>query len=139
MPWQGHLFIGQPVRNYQELRDILTKLGIENDKTPDDELFDGSMCKAVELELKGATYKASIVAYWEQEGGARFPATSGCSDAAVALNLTSRYRGAILDAAYTRGGRPEPFVFDPNDILELLRQVREFWPEAQALIWDHHY
>lgn len=138
MPWSGHLFIGQPVRDYAELRAVLTKLDIPCERASDDfELFDGSFGRQIALKLHDRTFYAWLAA--ELSDDFLFPAHPGESTgAAVALRLTNRYKGAVLDAD-AQSGRTDPFCFDPEDIAELLRQVRIFWPEAQAMIWDVHF
>jgi len=95
---------------------------------------------------KGVEHKVEIAFRHEGEGGAEFPTLKmygdddlSYTDACVFFSLTSRYRGAVLDAKHERGGRPEPFEFDPQDIVDILAQVRVWWPEAKAMIWTIWY
>ena len=146
MPWQGHLFIGQKVHNYDEVRAIFKTLGKTNwtlDGEPypyDDEALSNDEYDDIQqtIEYRGNKIEVAIRLRIEGEGGCDFPAEQDerdYTDAMVGFALTRRYRGAILDAGFEHGGRPEPFVFDPLEIQAILDQVRVWWPEAQALIW----
>jgi hypothetical protein len=143
MAWQAQLFIGQPVRSYEEARAILTKLGVTSAlaETGDTDL-PNVIWKVIPMTYLGKKFAGEVYFSIEREGGSRFPTPKGqnqnYTDAAVVLDLTSRYEGSILDAEETHG-RPEPFVFDPIEVADLLTQVRAVWPEAQALIWGRWY
>lgn len=126
MPWQGHLFIGQPFSTLEEGEAILKKLGIEVNQEYG--LFESGAPRKIEYGL--GTITVRIEAMEETEGGE--------TERAVAFNLTNRYRGAVLDAEYPHG-RDEPFIVDIDAVAYILKQVREWWPEAECLIWDRHY
>jgi hypothetical protein len=72
------------------------------------------------------TTKQEITIYFqrESEGGCDWPVPrdEAYTDAIVGFALTSRYRPAILDKGHEHG-RPEPFEFNPQDILDILEQV----------------
>ena len=90
---------------------------------------------------RGVPFDVSVTFMHEMDGE-DFPTPDPeemYTDAMVGFNLTERYRGAILDAEYTNGGRPEPFMFDPAELVVILDQVRLWWPEAQVAIWTLHY
>lgn len=167
MPWQGHLLIGQKVCDWVEVLEIFRKLGLtqfddlyERTKFPgydplgEDRDWSEDLNEEIQQALcengrrpkktivhKGKTYEVRIDFEQEAEGGAIFPVPKDeeYTDACVAFSLTQRYRGAVLDFAHDKGGRPEPFEFDPQDILDILAQVHEWWPEAKALIWTKFY
>ena len=144
MPWQGHLFIGQKVRNYQEAAEIFKSLGVEIEAFDNDEdaweVFDGISLKK-EVEYQGVNYPIEIDFMHESEGGYDFPVANDedYTDAAVAFHLTQRYSGAILDHEHQHGGRPEPFEFDPIELDVILREVRTWWPNAKLMIWTVFY
>jgi hypothetical protein len=167
MPWQGHLLIGQRVHDWVEVLEIFRTLGVHEfdalyDRTqkpgydPLGEDRDWSDDLNVEIQEaiwdmetklertivhKGVTYEVQIEFRHEGEGGALFPVPKDeeYTDACVYFSLTQRYRGAVLDFAHEKGGRPEPFEFDPQDIAHVLAQVNEWWPEAKAMIWTKFY
>jgi hypothetical protein len=162
MPWQGHLLIGQRVSDWydvvkvyhsigvHELDELGTKLNGASTPEERDEIeeyiqeFIWDELQDVKRKIwhKGIEFEVNIEFQHEAEGGTEFPSRDDYgeyTDAAVYFSLTSRYRGAVLDAKHEHGGRPEPFEFDPQDILDILIQVRKWWPEAQALIWTEFY
>jgi len=69
------------------------------------------------------------------EGGCYWPVERDeyYSDAIVGFSLTTRYAPGILNR---KGSRPEPFEFDPQDILDILENVHAWWPDAKALLWS---
>lgn len=140
MPHQAHLFIGQPVRDYLEIREVFGKLDVQTSGISDDELFEKSIGKTVALDYGGRKLDVQISLHWELEDGNPFPVpgTVDATTVAVAVALTGRYRGKILDGSEPHG-RPDLFCFDPEEILGLLSQVRQFWPEARVFVWDRSY
>ena len=156
MPWQGQLVIGEKVWNYDDAAAIFKKLGCETDLTPppgldEDEMLDfeldvfGGVAIKKQITYKGVVIDVSIYLLTGSEGGVEFPVPGNdenpkpdYTDALVGFYVTSRYSGAVLDKD-TSHGRHEPFVFDPTELAELLSQVREWWPEAQAMIWTVFY
>lgn len=139
MPWQAHLFVGVPVHNYDEVRAVFTKLGIGTALAVKDEDLSG-VSKRASVKHRGKVFRVAIAFMREYEGGCEFPVgiEEKYTDAIVGFELTSRYKGAILDAKEPNG-RPEPFVFDPNDCAAILKQVREWWPAARLMIWDNFH
>jgi hypothetical protein len=130
MPWQGDLFIGEPVKDEDEAFAIYRALGIKFDE---DSIFDGGG-KDFHVTLRGRTIRVYVYAMVDSES----------CEKAVAFNLTSRYRGSVLDVDCKHedgrpSGRSDPFVFDPQDLLDLLAQVRTWWPNAKTFIWDRHH
>jgi hypothetical protein len=148
MPWQGHLFIGERVHSYQEAAEVFKSLGLEIKPFSSEEdawdVFDQAHVSK-EIDHRGVKYTAEITLIVEREGGVDFqfdkpiPTDEPYTDAAVAFHLTQRYRGEILDHEHQEGGRPEPFDFDPEDLVSILKQVREWWPKAQVMIWTVFY
>lgn len=147
MPWQAHLFIGEVVHDYVEIKEVLDKLGIDYSHIMDnDDLFSGEAYKKVilhipgELGTTGKNFTVAIQPMKESEGGTCFPVNKSnpYTDAIVGFELTSRYDPSILDRDY-KHGRPEPFVINLNEANVLLQQVRKFWPEAQLIMWDNFH
>jgi hypothetical protein len=141
MPWQAQLFIGQPVHNGQEVIDILKGLGVETTSTryeidEDHEIEMTTLKKAIIVKRKAV--KVDIELYIEEEGGVRWPVDKNedYTDALIGFPLTSRYVAGLLN---TKESRPEPFVFDPLEVYDILTQVRAWWPQAQAMLWDVFY
>lgn len=131
MGTHGQLYIGVPVQNEAEAIAIYEQLDIDIGE-------DGVFCgdgRFFTVSLKGRKYKAYVSAMTDEDVMESF---------AVGFHLTDRYMGAILDAdsKWPDGrsrGRPEVFVFDPLDIVEILVEVRQWWPQAQVFIWDVAY
>lgn len=138
MPWQAQLFIGVPVHDYDEARQILGKLGAFLKGYDDESLCNTAANKTV--NFRGKVRQITIGFSREAEGGCPFPMPKSepYTDAIVGFYLTARYSPALLDEGH-KHGRPEPFCFDPLEVADLLKQVREWWPEAQAIIWDNWY
>jgi hypothetical protein len=134
MPWQGDLFIGEPVKTREEAEAIYQKLGIKlraRHAPPD--VFDGSGDERFVI-FKGR--KLRVYVYGMQD--------SESNELAVAFNLTSRYKGSVLDIDCKHkdgepSGRSDPFVFDPQDLVDILAQVRTWWTEASVFIWDRFH
>ena len=148
MPWQAQIFIGQRVHSTQEAVGILRSLGVDLsvlDEDPErmDDL-DGWQIRfrfpSHSIAYAGQTFEVRPQYMEETEGGGPFGGRpeNDYTDAIVGFNLTSRYEGAILDHA-TENGRPEPFYIDVEGLSDILRQVREWWPEAQAMVWNVFY
>jgi hypothetical protein len=139
MSWQAHLFIGVPISTYEDIRKIMLQLSgnLEWRTADKGELFyDLPAIEGKSVKYKGNEYPVKIRPMRGIEGGSKFPPNDpSYTDAMIGFELTSRYAPAILDQGYEYG-RPEPFVFDPLDIADILQQVRKWWPEAQAIIWD---
>jgi hypothetical protein len=147
MPWQAQLFIGVPVKTHADIRAIYVQLGsgdVISGLTDEELEFDfGGIQKFVMWNDK--LHHVNVEVMIEREGGTDFPVvddtadtTSAYTDAIVGFGITSRYRPAILDRMHPKG-RPEPFCFDPLELNEILVQVRQWWPEAQTMIWDVFY
>lgn len=145
MPWQGDLFIGQPVKDANGALAIYETLGIPSpqsqqfgDTVIEPDVFDGKG-KAFKITFRGRELRVYVYAMQDSETCER----------AVAFNLTGRYEGKVLDidCKYPEGeyrggepsGRPDPFVFDPKDLVEVLEQVRAWWPGASVFIWDRFH
>lgn len=131
MGTHGQLYIGVPVQNEAEAVAIYNQLDID---IGEDGVFSGTG-KEVTVSLKGRKYEVYLSAMTDEDEMESF---------AVGFHLTDRYEGAILDAdsKWPDGnprGRPETFVFDPLDIVEVLKDVRKWWPQAQVFIWDVAY
>ena len=144
MPWQAQLFIGQRVHDAHEAREIFQKLGCHtleylNDEELEEELWNDPKFDRYAFH-KGENIEVEIRFRRECEGGCPWPVprTDDYSDAIIGFALTSRYAPAILDKGHSHG-RSEPFEFEPHDICEILDKVREWWPEAKAIIWDVWY
>jgi len=140
MPWQAQLYIGVPVRNYAEIREVLKQLKVKIPKMSDEDLLYEQPGLETHVKYKNKLFKIDVHPMHEDEGGSTFPVApdEDCPNAIVGFPLTDRYRGAILDAHIPRG-RPEPFVFDPLECQALLKQVRAWWPEARLMIWEQFY
>jgi hypothetical protein len=55
-----------------------------------------------------------------------------------------RYKGEVLDINCKDdegedSGRSDPFPFDPLDIVDILAQVRTWWPDASVFLWDRFH
>ena len=148
MPWQAQLFIGVPVHDYKEAWGVMRQLGSplpEYDKMDEDDL-DEQLDNFYEIRIhkkiqfRGKEEEIEIVFSKEEEGGSRFPVrrSEEYTDAIVGFGLTSRYSPALLDQGH-KHGRPEPFCFKPQEIIDILAQVHEWWPEAEVMIWDQWY
>lgn len=148
MPWQAHLYIGQPVATYDEVADIYAKLGVppatlqDPLRTDDPDYFFGDDAVALGMPkrkviYRGVAFPANPTFLRESEAGDAFPANPGERNtfAMVAFPLTSRYRPAILDVGNTHG-RPDPFVIDLMGVDWILKQTREWWPLAEFLVCD---
>ena len=143
MPWQGHLWIGESVSNWEEVRAIYDKLGIDYKDIKDEwnDFFRNPHLPGAKRQVryKDTTFGVSITFEHEGEGGMRFPNNEVYSDALVGFQITSRYSPAVIDSWCGTGGRPEPFEFDPQDLVDILKQVREWWPDAKCIIWTNFY
>lgn len=144
MPYQAHLFIGERVGTFDDARGVLRRLGVRDDQMPEDEeefdehLRDG-LAESFALPERQIIYRGTQYAAIPFLFAEEFPAEEPTSDytcALIGIPLTSRYRGAILDVDYVRGGRPEPFEINLDDAADLLRQVQEWWPTAKLLMMD---
>ena len=129
MPCQGDLFIGEPVKAREEAEAVYRKLGIELEG----DVFDGCGAERF-VTFKGRDL--SVYVYGMQD--------SETNELAVAFNLTGRYKGCVLDVdcKHENGhpsGRSDPFIFDPQDLVAILAQVRTWWPAASVFIWDRFY
>ncbi len=137
MPWQAHLIIGERIHTYEQAVEIAAGLGW---KVTVEELQDGE-AKSFKIKHKGKTKKVGIYAWFESESGAKYPSpetadfTSKDTSAWIGFQLTSRYKGEILDADEEHG-RPDPFEIDIEAVADILKQVRVWWPKAQFLISD---
>jgi hypothetical protein len=124
MPTQGDLMIGVPVKTEAEALAIYSQLGLETDEQG---VFGGKGGeRSVSLHKRVFTVYVSGM----QEDDSR--------TYAVGFHLTDRYKGSVLDADSPHG-RESLFVFDPQDLLDLLAQVHTWWPEAKVFLWDIHY
>jgi hypothetical protein len=136
MPWQGDLFIGEPVKTREEAEAIYRKLGIvigTSKHNPEPDVFNGD---GAERFVTFRRRELRVYVYGQQD--------SESNTLAVAFNLTGRYRGVILDidckhADGRPSGRSDPFVFDPADLADILAQVRVWWPDASVFIWDRFH
>lgn len=135
MPWQGHIYIGQKVRSYEEARSILANLDDDPDRDWDSMDIEAlrASCFDASVHLHGNEFHVCVGLMEEWEGGDPYTYDDS-PDAMVGFGLTSRYKGSILDKD-CENGQTEPFEFDPSDITEILSQVRKWWPEAKAIIW----
>lgn len=130
MPSQGDLFIGVPVKDAAEAIQVFNKLQINIENQPSSEEedidpFDGRGGKR-QIIYDGKTFDVHI--YGINEEGTM----------AVAFNLTSRYRGAVIDID-CKNGRDDLFILDLSNISDLLDRVRAWWPEAQVFLLDIFY
>lgn len=126
MSMQGDFFIGVPLQYagmVDEARAIYKQLGIP----VGDGLLGGSG-KNFGVHLRGRTYPVYVYAIDDKES----------EQMAVAFQLTGRYAGRVLDADY-ESGRTNPFVFNPEDLVAILADVRQWWPEAQVFLWDRNH
>ncbi len=146
MPWQGQLYIGQRIHNIDEARAVLTALHrAGDDRIPERDEDDDDIGELPSLTRNvvhaGKPFTVQVEVHQTEEGGVSFPvpASEPYTDALIGFELTARYRGAILDAAFTSGGRPEPFAVDVAAVADILRQVREWWPSAEVLILTMFY
>ena len=114
MPTQGDLFIGEPAKDRAEAEAIYRKLGI-----------DGRGAERT-VTYKGRQFLIYIYGMQDVDSYER----------AVAFNLTRRYRGAILDIDRER---TDPFTVDPQDLANLLAEVRTWWPDAKVFLWTRCY
>lgn len=161
MPWQGHLMIGEQIRDYQQMVTVLNKLGEIEQTTVDDHissliedskeqiskedkeeiLSEFYLCRYFLKKVnKTVVYKkrvfpCEIQVYYEPESGISFPSSSKDTGAFIGFKLTSRYKGSILDFDCSHG-RTDPFVIDLIGVHDILEQVRVWWPEAQFLMMD---
>lgn len=132
MPWQAHLFVGQGVRTYSDVRLIFGKLGVEKERMDIADWAVGEI--VVKRQLTVGEVKIRFV--FEAESGDSFPVPRNAPiNAFVGFPLTSRYKGAILDRKFPNG-RPEPFRLDLVEIQLILDQVRVWWPEAEILMYE---
>lgn len=139
MPWAGHLYIGEKVRNTTDVIRVFQKLGksLDNDtKIQDLHKF----TTKISVEYMGETFVETISFQQETEEGVRWPLDPDeqYTDAIVGFALTSRYQPAILDYVYEHG-RPEPFEVDVVGMTEILKSVQTIWPEARVLIWTNYF
>ena len=148
MPWQAQLFIGVSVHDNEEVREVFQKLGrhdldaLDADELEEELWEEPSVKKELWVPEGSESVKQEITIYFqrESEGGSDWPVPrdEAYTDAIVGFALTSRYRPAILDKGHEHG-RPEPFEFNPQDILDILEQVHAWWPEAKALLVECFY
>lgn len=146
MPSQGQLIIGQPVHDYTEARMIFAALLKNIRKFVAHLPANDKQLDEVQIELpityRGQQFAAVVRLEIEMEGrnGVFTPIPHSDPDtwAFIGFYLTGRYFGKILDARCP-DGRHEPFVFDPQEIQAILDQIRQSWPEAQAMIYTVRY
>lgn len=154
MPWQAQIFVGESVRNLNDLYKIAKTLNMDyppieeafddiNPITKEDEYIYGVDYfpkKEIEIKYKGETHKVTIEFMFESEGGSQWPDQvidyEDYTDALVGFEITSRYAEGILNH---NGSRPEPFRLDLEGIIDIRDQVRKFWPEAQIYVWNRWY
>jgi hypothetical protein len=117
MPWQAQLFIGVPVHDYDEARQILGNLGAVL-KGYDDEIL-GETAVSKTVNFRGKARPITVAFMQESEGGCPFPVPKSepYTDAIVGFDLTARYSPALLDEGH-KTGRPEPFCFDPLEVAD---------------------
>ncbi len=140
MPWQGDLFIGETVKDKTEAEAVYAKLGIrieKHDFEEEPDVFNGTGDERF-VNFKGRKLRVYVYGMCDSE----------TCEKAVAFNLTDRYKGSVLDIdcvhkdGYRAGepsGRYDPFIFDPQDLVDVLAQVREWWPDAKVFIWDRFH
>jgi hypothetical protein len=149
MPWQGHLWIGEPVHNYEEVREALLRAGASKDELPeqDDELYEVNVViddKIKHLPCVPDDNDEYFVEFLhEGESGCPFPPQDKYEQqspfALVGFPITMRYKGEILDREFVEGGRPDPFVINLDEVHQLLEAVHKFWPQAQLLLMDNFF
>jgi hypothetical protein len=148
MPWQSHLWIGEPVHNYQEVRDAFLCAGVSKAEMPrkNDNLYTvridiSDKIRHLPFVPDGNKYTINFV--WEAESGVYFPPESELDEqspfALVGFQITGRYEGKILDRDYADDGRPDPFVIDLDEVQMLLNEVHLWWPEAKFMIMDNFF
>lgn len=133
MPDQGQLFIGEITSSYEQVRDVLEKLGVSvdvGDQTLEDALCDDLFHLEKYVVDDGKTRRVKVEFHWSSE--------TGPDESLVGIELTSRYSPAILDEGMPHG-REEPFVVDVERIQTILAQVREWWPDARLILWTVFY
>ena len=149
MPWQAQLFIGERVHDDEEAKQVFIKLGVSEldgqkiETLTGDELEEalwnmGAVDRFAWVPTANGEHEnkeVQIMFRREGEGGCSWPVErdEDYSDAIVGFALTTRYAPGILTR---KGSRPEPFEFDPQDILDILESVHAWWPDAKALLWS---
>ncbi len=138
MPWQGDLFIGVEVSGEEEAIAVYEELGIPVGKVKTsgfgqeatfmEDVFSGSGVEKT-VTFRGKPVRVYLYAMIDGNNSDSF---------AVGFGLTGRYKGHVLDKDEPKG-RPEVFTFDPEDLCEILREVRTWWPKAGTFIWDRFH
>jgi len=144
MPWQAHLFIGEPIATYEQAAAILIKLGADpaQVEAKKDELDyhapEDLGTPKRSITYRGVVHEVAPAVFVEGEAGDSFPEQDPKAMntfAMVCFPLTTRYSPEILDVGNPHG-RPDPFIIDMDGVADILRQVREWWPEAQFMVCD---
>ena len=134
MPWQAHLYVGVEVSSEKEALKIYNDLGITPDTPRNGGVFGGAG-KEYFISLRGKQHRVYLYAMQENEGGS--------NTFAVAFALTGRYGPEVLDAPIEENedapGRPEIFVFDPDELNDILNQVRPWFKDAKVFMWDRFH
>lgn len=135
MPWQAHIFVGERVHDYDEVRAVFDKLGYKHGDIDDDELQEEEF--SAQITAYGVQHEVSVQFYQEQEGGIEFPVSRSdpYTDALVGIKLTQRYEPGIFNSGWPHG-REEPFELDLEELGKVLAQVRKWWPDAKILMMD---
>lgn len=139
MPWQAHLYVGERVATFDDVRRVFAKLGHIDPITDEDIDYKETPALKKTITLDGQTFNVTVEFEQESEGGSSFPsdpANGDYTDALIGIALTRRYSAAILDRAYEHGGRPEPFRLDLVEIHSILDQVHVWWPDAELFMFE---
>ncbi len=138
MPWQGMLYIGECVRDPDDVVAIAHKIG---GTVPDvAELLneDNQVIRLVQVEYGGVTHLCTVQHRREFEEGCPWPsaATEKSTDAVVGFAITGRYNGGIIGGSDPSS---QPQTINVEAVLALLSDVRRWWPDAELLLWDNFF
>ena len=119
-----HLWIGVLVASFDEAGEILSRFGVEAPAGEGEDWFDGRGV-AREVSYKGAHHRVFLCGSYEHP------------HRIVGFQLTGRYKAVVLDQGHK--GMPNPFVVDVEGLSAILAEVRQWWPEAQVLLFEVDY
>ena len=145
MPHQDQLHIGYVPTDWADFRKLLAELGRMTPDEPDYE-FVTEDCYSDKplgtITVEGQTYDVSVqYADWDgdKEDVVVTPdKETGKTWLVIGLQMTSRYRGAILDKQYQHG-RPDFFEIDVPRCMLFKEALDIFLKRSTALIWVCHF
>lgn len=133
MATQGNLIIGRNLTAETETttmemaRQIYEQLGVKIDAATIEELNDNQPNITKTIWYQGKEFTVPVELRVGEYG-----------EVVIGIWLTSRYRGAILDA-HSPNGLEQPAEFVLADFAAIWMQVRNWWFDAKFVLWTEHY